>query len=72
MSRAIGTRSPAQCRSHHQKMMKYHESIPKIIQHILRLQCAIHAAPPEFHKEEPTAQTFTADVLLQDFSEKWG
>ena len=34
MSSAVSTRSPDQCRSHHQKMIKYHGSIPGIIQHI--------------------------------------
>lgn len=31
MSEYIKTRSPLQCRSHHQKMMKFHHSIPQII-----------------------------------------
>lgn len=34
MSIAVGSRSPDQCRSHHQKMMKYHGDIPSIIDHI--------------------------------------
>ena len=37
MSEAIKTRSPDQCRSHHQKMMKHHKDIPRIIQHIQKL-----------------------------------
>jgi hypothetical protein len=40
MSAAVGTRSPDQCRSHHQKMVKYHQDIPKIIQHIRSLSPA--------------------------------
>lgn len=42
MSEAIKTRSADQCRSHHQKMMKHHENIPNIIEHIgklLQLNC---------------------------------
>lgn len=34
MSMCVGTRSPDQCRSHHQKMMKYHNDIPTIIHYI--------------------------------------
>jgi len=34
MSQEVKTRSPDQCRSHHQKMMHYHHSIPNIIKHI--------------------------------------
>ena len=34
MSMWIKTRSPDQCRSHHQKMMKYHSDIPTIINFI--------------------------------------
>lgn len=34
MSLWVKTRSPDQCRSHHQKMMKYHSDIPNIIAHI--------------------------------------
>jgi hypothetical protein len=34
MSLWVKTRSPDQCRSHHQKMMKYHSDIPTIITHI--------------------------------------
>jgi hypothetical protein len=34
MSLWVKTRSPDQCRSHHQKMMKYHSDIPTIIAHI--------------------------------------
>ena len=33
MSKAIGTRSHEQCRSHHQKMMKHYKNIEKIIEH---------------------------------------
>jgi hypothetical protein len=35
MSKVILTRSPDQCRSHHQKMIKHHNSIPEIVDHIL-------------------------------------
>ena len=38
MSKYVGTRSSDQCRSHHQKMMKYHRSIPNIIAHIRELE----------------------------------
>ena len=31
MSKYIKTRSPQQCRSHHQKMLKYHSNIKGII-----------------------------------------
>lgn len=34
MSLWVKTRSADQCRSHHQKMMKYHSDIPNIIRHI--------------------------------------
>jgi len=34
----VKTRNPDQCRSHHQKMMKYHGSISGICQHILTLR----------------------------------
>lgn len=34
MSQAVRTRSPDQCRSHHQKMMKFHHDIPSIVEHI--------------------------------------
>jgi hypothetical protein len=34
ISQSIGTRSPDQCRSHHQKMVKYHDSIEGIINHV--------------------------------------
>ena len=37
MSNAVKTRSADQCRSHHQKMMKYHRCISEIIDHIKRL-----------------------------------
>jgi hypothetical protein len=40
MSKLIVTRNPDQCRSHHQKMMKYHNSIPEIISHITTLEKA--------------------------------
>jgi phosphatidylserine/phosphatidylglycerophosphate/cardiolipin synthase-like enzyme len=38
MSQAVGTRSPDQCRSHHQKMMQYHKDITNIVVHIQGLQ----------------------------------
>jgi hypothetical protein len=38
MSQTIKTRSPDQCRSHHQKMIKYHSDIPSIIEHIKGLR----------------------------------
>lgn len=34
MSQQIKTRSPDQCRSHHQKMIKYHASLDGIIDNI--------------------------------------
>lgn len=37
MSKAVMTRSADQCRSHHQKMCKYHLDVPNIIAHISRL-----------------------------------
>lgn len=37
ISLSIGTRSPDQCRSHHQKMVKYHDSIEGIIKHVFLL-----------------------------------
>lgn len=33
MSQQVKTRSADQCRSHHQKVLKYHHSIEEIIQH---------------------------------------
>lgn len=38
LSLHVKTRSPDQCRSHHQKMMKYHRSVEGIIQHVVELQ----------------------------------
>ena len=38
MSQAIKTRSADQCRSHHQKMIKYHRDIPNIIEYIKGLR----------------------------------
>lgn len=38
VSREVGTRSSDQCRSHHQKMMKYHKTVPNIIEYIASLQ----------------------------------
>ena len=38
MSKVVKTRSADQCRSHHQKMMKYHGSIPSIIRHVQNLR----------------------------------
>jgi hypothetical protein len=70
MSKIIKTRSPAQCRSHHQKMMKYHQSIPNIIDHILNLQ---KLSPiPEATVEERVEFTPSTDIILQDLSDKWG
>ena len=40
MSKLITSRNPDQCRSHHQKMMKYHNSISEIIAHITMLDKA--------------------------------
>ena len=40
MSQHIHTRSPLQCRSHHQKMMKFHKDIPQIIEHLSKLKGA--------------------------------
>lgn len=37
MSRQVRTRTADQCRSHHQKMMKYHRDIPNIIAHVQSL-----------------------------------
>jgi len=34
MSRAVQTRTAEQCRSHHQKMLKYHRSNEEIIEFI--------------------------------------
>lgn len=38
MSHAIKTRSPDQCRSHHQKMIKHHRDIPSIVEYIKGLR----------------------------------
>lgn len=38
MSRYIKTRNSDQCRSHHQKMMKYHRTVPEIIAYIKDLK----------------------------------
>lgn len=37
MSQDVKTRTPDQCRSHHQKMMKHHLSIESIVKHVLKL-----------------------------------
>lgn len=34
----VGTRSPDQCRSHHQKMVKHHKDVRGIIMHIIELE----------------------------------
>jgi hypothetical protein len=72
MSRLIQTRSPAQCRSHHQKMMKYHHSIPSIVDHILDLQRSAPAKEAAAIEEPRAALTPGTDVILQDLSDKWG
>jgi hypothetical protein len=38
ISQYVKTRSPDQCRSHHQKMLKYHHTIAGIIHHVAELQ----------------------------------
>ena len=38
ISQEVGTRSSDQCRSHHQKMMKYHRTVPNVIEYIDCLQ----------------------------------
>lgn len=38
LSEFIQARDPSQCRSHHQKMLKYHGDIPKIIAHVQKLE----------------------------------
>ena len=38
MSSFIKTRNPNQCRSHHQKMLKYYSDIPAIISSIDQLE----------------------------------
>jgi hypothetical protein len=40
MSRAVKSRSSDQCRSHHQKMMKFHKDIPSIIDYIQGLRAS--------------------------------
>ena len=50
--------------------MKYHHSIPSIIDHILNLQRA--APAPAVSREPQAEQTATAGVLLQDLSDRWG
>jgi hypothetical protein len=42
MSLWVKTRSPDQCRSHHQKMMKYHQDIPSIIAYIRTCLGLVH------------------------------
>ncbi len=49
ISQSIGTRSPDQCRSHHQKMVKYHESIEGIINHVFLLHNLFHEDPQHKH-----------------------
>jgi len=40
LSRAIKTRTPDQCRSHHQKMIKHHNDLNGIIENLkIRLDC---------------------------------
>jgi len=34
MSQAVGSRDPAQCKSHHQKMIKKYNSIEEILQQL--------------------------------------
>jgi len=41
MSKFIGTRSPDQCRSHHQKTMKYHHTIDGVINFFGNLSTSI-------------------------------
>lgn len=49
MSQHVKTRSPLQCRSHHQKMMKFHKDIPHIVEHLSKLQA------PQGQEEAATA-----------------
>lgn len=46
ISQEVGTRSSDQCRSHHQKMIKYHTSIEGVIAHVHLLQ-SMHADESE-------------------------
>jgi len=45
LSLHIKTRSPDQCRSHHQKMIKYHQSIEGILHHVGLLQNKFYESP---------------------------
>ena len=41
LSKHIGTRSPVQCRSHHQQMLKVHENIDNIVQRLLNMDTKV-------------------------------
>jgi hypothetical protein len=74
MSKLITSRNPDQCRSHHQKMIKYHNSIPEIIAHISDLEKAnhsnclsddiFHPTKMETESSTPLANTFDMEKLL--------
>ena len=55
MSETIKTRSPDQCRSHHQKMMKFHHDIPSIVEYIRSIranEAASHSSQQHIKIEE--------------------
>ena len=63
ISQAVGTRTPDQCRSHHQKMMKWHRSIKGIITHVQSLP---DTKTPVIEKEE---QTQPVEKVVEPVSE---
>lgn len=71
MSRLIKSRSADQCRSHHQKMMKYHRSIPQIIRHIEELQRDIAGSNAK-EEEEDSMQRELGKTELIDFNDYEG
>jgi hypothetical protein len=51
MSKAIGTRSHEQCRSHHQKMMKHYQTIDGILDHFQQTPSQAHSSTEDAPEE---------------------
>lgn len=69
MSEHVKTRSPLQCRSHHQKMMKFHKDIPHIIEHLSKLEDGRKYEEEGKGKEE--LQDLTERLRCEDEGDLW-
>ena len=58
MSREVKTRSADQCRSHHQKILQYHDSVEDIIRTSRQRFCK-----GEFENKEPAYAKTTLDLF---------